>query len=51
MSDQQVIPLRPKLDEARTPVVWCHQCFATPVAFCWRRDRQLCEDCTPREAA
>lgn len=51
MSDQQVIPLRPKLDEARGPVVLCGQCFRSRVRWDWRKDRQLCEDCTPREAA
>lgn len=54
MSEQEVIPIRPKLDEARTPFVWCHRCFRTPVAFDFREDRQLCDDCRadePKEAA
>lgn len=45
MSDQTVIPLRPKQDDARTPHVWCHGCYREPVAFDWRRRLQLCADC------
>lgn len=51
MSEQQVIPLAPKLNEARGPVVLCYDCMRARVRFDWRRERQVCEDCEPQVAA